>query len=122
MVVISQPCDCIETADMTRLIASRLNDHSIPARGLVFRGRAPQAVLDEAIEVGNARFPHTPVSGRTVAALLWSTGYDTTPIALVVDSDGRITSVEHITSDPAVADRLVVLALRANLGRMGRTQ
>ena len=87
---------------------------------LILRGRAGQDVMEEAIEVGNARFPHTSVSRRTVAALLRSTGYDTTPLALVVDSDGRIAGLEHITNDPAVADRLVVMALQAKQWIDGR--
>lgn len=122
VVIVSQPRDCIETANITRLIASRLTDHSIPARGLILRGRAGQAVMDEAMKVGNARFPHTSVSRRTFAALLRSTGYDTTPLALVVDSEGRITGLEHITNDSAVADRVVVMALQAGRGPMDERQ
>lgn len=109
VLLVSQPRDCIEFSTISGRIAESLEDHQVPVRGLIIGGRVSAATLEEAMRIANSRFPHSVVGRRTAAVALRATGFDTTPVALVVDSAGRITAIEQITRDPRVIERLAML-------------
>lgn len=90
MLFIAQPMDCITTAESAEQIASELRARGVAARGLVIKDGFVSKDLTVIMEAANARFPHFAVHRRTVAAFANVTGFGTTPIALLVDSEGRI--------------------------------
>ena len=109
VIVMSQPLDCIQLSDVSERIAERLTEDSIHVRGLIIRGGVPPHVFEEAIRMANSRFPHSIV-GRTAASrTLRAAGFDTTPVAIVVDSVGRIAAMKQIAGSPEVIEHLVAL-------------
>lgn len=101
--------DCIYVSQNVAVLAKTLGDRQVPLRGLVIRESDSRAAVRDAIEVGNTRFPHFEIRARSIAPLFRVTGFDTTPIALVVDSTGHIVGLEHVGSDPEVVGRLARL-------------
>lgn len=106
VLVVAHARDCIQVSQSLAVLANTLEARRVPMGGLVIRESGSRAAVRDAVEVGSTRFPHSVVRARAIAPLLRATGFDTTPIALVVDSTGHIVGLEHIGSDAGVIGRL----------------
>lgn len=96
MLFIAQPMDCLATAEAAELMAASLRADGIPARGLVIKDGFVPTDLEAIMQAANTRFPHFLVTARTVTTFAALSGFAATPIALLVDSNGRV--VEAATS------------------------
>lgn len=108
MLFIAQPMDCLATAEAAQLMATGLRAHGIPARGLVIGDGFAPTDLEAILQAANTRFPHFVVTARTVTTFAALSGFAATPIALLVDSKGRV--IEAATS--LQVDQATLLANR----------
>ena len=109
VIVVSQPVDCIALSNVSARLAESLKDESVHIQGLIIRDLGSPQVLEEATRIANSRFPHAVIGRRAAARALKTAGFDTTPVAIVVDSAGRSVAMMQITGHSDVIEDLLAV-------------
>lgn len=109
VIMVSQPLDCIELSDVSERIAEKMTADSVHIHGLIIRDLESSQVFEEATRIANSRFPHFGIGRRAAARALRAAGFATTPVAIVVDSAGRIVAMKQITGHPNLIEDLVAV-------------
>ena len=107
VVLIRNPHDCSALAGPVEHLATRLLEEGSSVHGLVIRGSG----IREALEIANRSFPHDALSPRATTAL-YQLGHVGTPMALVIDRFGKVSTVEPVDGRP------VAVIARALISRM----
>ncbi len=95
MVFVRNAEDCAVTAGPVEFVAARLMAKGVAVQGVVLR-RGP---VDAAVEIASRSFPHEPISPHATTPLV-VLGHTRTPLALVVDPNGKVVKVIAVDGQP----------------------
>ena len=110
---VMQPRDCTGISGSAQGIGARLSLQGIPVRGLIMPGRASTGETQTVLAMANDLFPHFVIGNRAVAALAEWTGIRHTPVALVVDASGTLTTMLNVNGQqPRVLADLLAARVR----------
>lgn len=112
---ILHPVDCSSATEVIDRLAHELESNGIVVLGAVLRDNVSQAQMADLLTTRNRSFPHVAIRRQAVARLAEAAGHMSTPLALLIGSEGRVLSVEPALELDTLVEEFITRLRRGRL-------